>query len=76
MRAGSILVEVCALNPGCVDLKPIEGRSFEECTPIIGDQYRTLVTWKGGEDMGVPVGQPVALRFRMNRAKIFALEFE
>jgi len=75
-RAGHILVEACQLNPGCTDLKPIPGHSFDDCKPIIGDQFRTPVTWKGGQDVGVPVGRPLALRFRMGQARIFALEFE
>lgn len=75
-RGGWIVVEVCALSRGCMDLKAIPGRSFDDCAPVIGDQFRTLVTWKEGEDLGVPVGQPLALRFRMNQASIYALEFE
>lgn len=74
-RGGSILVEVCVLNPGCVDLQALAGRGFGDCTPIIGDQFRHLVTWKGGDDLGVAAGQPVALRLRMNQASLYALEF-
>ncbi len=75
-RAGGVLVEVCALNPGCTNLQPLPGRSFADATPIVGDQFRTLVTWKGAEDLGQPLGQPVALRFRLNQAAIYALDFE
>jgi len=75
-RGGSILVEVCALNPGCVDLKPVDGHRFEDCTTIIGDQFRTPVTWGHSQDMGVEAGKPLALRLRMNQARVFALEFE
>jgi hypothetical protein len=59
-RVGEILVEVCARNPGCTNLQPLPGRSFADATPVGGDQFRSLVTWKGGEDLGQPSGQPVA----------------
>jgi hypothetical protein len=65
-RVGSILVQV--------DGAP--GRSFAEATPIVGDQYRTPVTWKGQEDLGHKEGSPIILRFRMEKAKLFGLEFE
>lgn len=75
-RAGWVVVEVCGLNPGCIDLRPLPGRTFADCAPIIGDQFRTPVTWGGADDLGVPVGQPVALRLRLNQASVYALEFE
>lgn len=56
--------------------KAVPGRSFEDCRPIIGDQYKTLVTWKSGEDIGVPEGSPICLRFKLDQAKIFFLDFE
>jgi len=70
-RAGSILVEVAGL-----DRKPIAGRSFEDSTPIIGDQRWTPVTWNGQDDLGHQEGSPIMLRFKMDKAKIFGLEFE
>jgi hypothetical protein len=65
-RGGSILVEVAG----------VAGRSFAEANPVIGDQYRAPVTWKGQDDSGVPAGQAVVLRFRLDQAKLFGLEFE
>lgn len=70
-RGGSVLVEITDAGR-----KPAPGRSFDDCKPIIGDQYKTLVTWKGGEDIGVPEGIPICLRFRLDQAKIFFLDFE
>ncbi len=32
--------------------------------------------WKGQDDMGFPEGDAIALRFRMDKAQIFGLEFE
>ncbi|MBI3921588.1 MAG: hypothetical protein HY318_09245 [Armatimonadetes bacterium] len=70
-RAGSILVEVADL-----DGNPIPGRTFEEVAPIIGDQHKTPVTWKGQDDLGHKEGAAIILRFRMDRAQLFGLEFE
>lgn len=33
---------------------------IEDCRPIVGDQYKGLVTWKGGEDIGVPERAPIS----------------
>jgi hypothetical protein len=70
-RAGRILVEVADLGG-----RPLAGRSFADADPIQGDQFREPVTWKGEVDLGQFDGQPVILRFRMDRAKLFGLEFE
>ena len=70
-RAGGILIEVTGL-----DGKPIEGRTFANANPIIGDQHWTPVTWKSGDDLGHKDGAPILLRFRLDKAKIFGLEFE
>jgi hypothetical protein len=71
LRGGSVLVEVTDAGR-----RPVPGRSFEDCKPIIGDQYRSVVTWKGGDDIGVPEGTPICLRFKLDQAKIFFLDFE
>jgi hypothetical protein len=70
-RAGSILVEAAGL-----DGKPLPGRSFDDAVPIVGDQHRTLVKWKGADTHGIEPGKPIVLRFRMDKAKIYALDFE
>ncbi|MEO6436648.1 MAG: hypothetical protein ABIP55_12930 [Tepidisphaeraceae bacterium] len=70
-RAGSILVEAADLGG-----KPIAGRTFDDAIPIVGDQHQTLVKWKAAGDLGIEVNQPLVLRFRMDQAKIYALDFE
>ncbi len=70
-RAGSIVVAVDDLARGA-----LPGRSFEECDPIIGDCFRKPVTWKGQDDLGHGDGVGVRLHFRMEKAAIFALDFE
>lgn len=69
-RSGYVLVE--ALNfAGEV----IQGRDFANAVPIVGDCYRTAVVWKGHDDLGIAPGQAVLLRFRLQQASIFGLEF-
>ncbi len=70
-RAGEIRVEVATDPEG----KTVAGRSFEECKPLIGDCYKTPITWNGQEDLGSREGTPVILRFRLDHAQIFGLEF-
>ena len=65
-RAGEIRVQV----------DDVAGRTFDDCDPIIGDQYRTPVTWKGKATLGPDPKKPIRLRFRMEKAQLFGLEFE
>ncbi len=69
-RAGSLRVEVAGL-----DGAPIPGRSFADADPIVGDQYRKPLTWKGQETLLPQDNTPVFLRFRMDRATLFGLDF-
>jgi len=68
--AGHILVEVADYNRNA-----LPGRSFDDAIPIRGDSYLTQVTWKNATDLGVEKGTPVMLRFRLDHAKIYFLEF-
>jgi len=70
-RAGKILVEVVSDD----DDKVLAGRSFEDCDPIIGDKFWEPVTWKAKDSLGCKEGTAIALRFKMEKAKIFGLEF-
>jgi hypothetical protein len=70
-RAGSILIEAAD-----IDGKPIPGRTFADAVPIIGDQFWTEVKWKGHDDIGVKPGKPIEFRFRMDKAKLYGLEFK
>lgn len=54
----------------------ISGRTLAEADPIVGDQFWTTVTWNGEADLGFEQGKPIQLRFEMDMAKIFGLEFE
>jgi hypothetical protein len=70
-RAGQIVVEACDVHD-----QPLPGRSFADAVPIVGDQHRSVVEWKGGRNLGLRQGEPVVLRVRMDRAKLFGLDFE
>ena len=70
-RAGSILVEAVHGNG-----QVIGRRSFAEADPVIGDQHWTLVTWGGEDFVGFDEGEALILRFRMEKAKLFGLQFE
>lgn len=69
-RGGSIRIEVASIQR-----QVLPGRSFADCRPIIGDQCQSPVTWTGGEDLGIPPGDAIVLRFKLDQAKIFALDF-
>jgi len=70
-RTGHIKVEMVEF-----DGKPVEGYSFEEADPLIGDQFWTEVTWNGQAELPVEPGTPVWFRFKLKQAKIYGLEFE
>lgn len=68
-RAGSIAIEVANLSGNS-----LPGRSFEDFDRMMGDLYRTPASWKGQTDLAL--GTPVILRFRMDAARLYALDFE
>lgn len=55
--------------------KPIPGYSLEECDEIYGDSVDRPITWSGGDDLSSLAGKPVRLRFVMQDADLYALEF-
>jgi hypothetical protein len=59
-----------------VQVDGVKGRSLDECDPIIGDQYRKAVTWKDNDELVPESNKPIRLRFRMEKAQLFGLEFE
>ncbi len=69
-RGGSIRVEVAGF-----DHQPLPHRSFQDSTPVFGDLHWSPLSWNGEEDLGNAEGSPVMLRFRLDHARIFGLEF-
>ena len=70
-RAGGILIEVAGM-----DGTPIQGRTFAEAVPVVGDHHWSLVTWKGGDDLGFGESAAIVLRFRLDKAELYGLQFE
>jgi hypothetical protein len=51
-------------------------RSFDDCDPLSGSELDRTVTWKGQSDLGHTDDIPVTLRFRMQNAEIYSVEFK
>ena len=66
------LIQVEVVGP---DGKTVAGRGLDDCDPIAGDFLRRPVTWRGESGTGVEPGQPVALRFRLRCAELYAVHF-
>lgn len=58
-----------------VEVAGVEGRTFAECIPILGDQAAAPVHWKNAADLGKSPGEPVTLRIQMYQAELFGLDF-
>ncbi len=57
------------------DGMPIPGRTFADSDPIVGDQFRKPLTWNGQDTLTPESDTPIFLRFRMDRATLFGLDF-
>jgi hypothetical protein len=55
--------------------RPLRGFAARDCAPLRGDLLDAPVTWKGGGAGGL-AGRPVRLRFELNDADLFALQFQ
>ncbi|MBI5775592.1 MAG: hypothetical protein HZA89_17880 [Verrucomicrobia bacterium] len=54
--------------------KALPGFALEDCAPIIGDHIDHTVVWKGGS-LALLASQPVRLRFALQQADLFSLQF-
>ncbi len=70
LRGGGIRAEIVDYEG-----KIVPGRSFEDCPLISGDHYKTPITWNGGDDIGVGEGKPIRIRFQLDQAKLYFLDF-
>jgi hypothetical protein len=57
------------------DGRPVAGRALADALEQIGDELERVVTWKSGSDVSTWAGQRVRLRFVMNDADLYALQF-
>ena len=69
-RFGSIRVEVLE-----ADGSPVKGFGKEDADPLTGDSVRHEVTWNGKGSMSRLRAAPFALRFHMDRAKLYSFVF-
>ena len=74
---GEVLVEIAdASNDNRrVHAPAIPGRSFDDCDPITGDHTSKTVSWNGNSDLSDWTGKPVRIRYKMRRAKLYAISF-
>ena len=70
-RAGQLRVEAAHLSG-----EAVPGREFGNSIPLFGDCLGAPVTWVGHDDLGVAPGEPVILRFRLESACIYYVDFE
>lgn len=54
----------------------IQGYSFDDCIPLIGNEISKVVEWKKGADLSGLENIPVKLRFKMKDADLYSLHFE
>ncbi|NLL83470.1 MAG: hypothetical protein GX230_04430 [Lentisphaerae bacterium] len=67
---GSVQVELQSR-----DGSPIPGFTLADCAPITGDHIQYPVSWQGGS-IGKLAGHPVQLRFVMNEADLYSIQFQ
>jgi hypothetical protein len=74
----TLRINAVTLRTGWVKVEVVgkQGRTLADCTPVIGDQHWSRVTWKDAADLGAEPGRPVTLRVEMSQAKIYGLEFD
>ncbi len=63
-RTGTIHVQVDGVN----------GRTFEDCDPLFGNEMKKKVTWKGDSSLGIKPGESFRLSIRMHNAKLYSFE--
>ena len=68
--AGSIRVEV--QNE---DGRPLDGFAMQDCQEIFGDEIERVVDWGSGSGLGALAGKTIRLRFAMQDADLYAVQF-
>lgn len=69
-EGGSVLVEIAEITG-----KPIDGRTFAKCAPIVGDGPALRVRWEGTDMIGANDRQPIIVRIKLTSAELFSIEF-
>ena len=68
--AGSVRVEIQD-----ADGQPFPGYALADCRSLVGDTIEQAVTWTKGGTVATLAGRPVRLRFVLQEADLFALQF-
>jgi hypothetical protein len=55
--------------------KPIAGHALADCDVLFGDSLQRTVTWKGEADLSALIGKTLRLRFVLQDAHLYALQF-
>lgn len=56
--------------------RALEGFSFADCDPLMGNDLARVVTWsRGTSDLARLAGRPVRVAFKLRLAKLYALQF-
>ncbi len=55
--------------------KPLPGFTLADCPSLVGDAIEQTVRWSNGSDVSALAGQTVRLRFVMQEADLFAIQF-
>jgi hypothetical protein len=69
--AGSVKVELQD-----ADGNPIPDRTLADCPDIFTDTIDHTVTWKSGPDLSALQGKPVRLKFELQEADLYSLQFQ
>jgi hypothetical protein len=65
-RTGGVRVEVAG-DPE---------RTFDKCRTLFGDLHWATVRWGDKAELGKRAGEPVTLRFQLDKADLYGIEFE
>jgi len=55
---------------------PVAGYALADAVPMTGDEIDGTAAWRLGSDVSALAGQPVRLRFVMDNADLFAMQFQ
>lgn len=57
------------------DGQPLPGFALADCHTLVGDAIEQTVRWAKGSDLSCLAGRPVRLRFALQEADLFAIQF-
>lgn len=70
-RSGMVKVELQDANG-----KAINGFALEDCQALKGDAIGMEARWKDGADLSSLAGKPIRIRFQLQNADLYSLQFK